>query len=215
MDNLVFEESLNTEIDQSEFISKKWIYVNDNNNGNYTSQVVLDSTPLSNAGGWVNWSEGFILMPLVVQLTSTLTASLDKTDANAGNYTWAIKNGFWNLINSMSVEFNNQNIIQQTPFVNVFRSFKAHTSFSQDDLLNEGSTIGYHPDNAGSWSYSKDSTGALNILNARGEEIGISNNSNTPQYSSTLLGNYSDTASFPSSGIAGVPIAPVPPAAAY
>ena len=53
-DNLVFEESLNTEIDQSEFINKKWVYVNDNNAKNYTSQIVIDSTPLSNAGGWIN-----------------------------------------------------------------------------------------------------------------------------------------------------------------
>ena len=203
MDNLVFEESLNTEIDQSEFISKKWIYVNDNNNGNYTSQVVLDSTPLSNAGGWVNWSEGFILMPLVVQLTSTVPGSLPKADTNAGNYTWALKNGFWNLINSMSVEFNNQNIIQQTPFVNVFRSFKAHTSFSQDDLLNEGSTIGYYPDNAGSWAYQSESVDNKDTLNPRGLEIGISNNSNTPQYSVTFLGDASDQVAFQTSGIAG------------
>jgi hypothetical protein len=211
MDNLVFEESLNTEIDQSEFISKKWIYVNDNNNGNYTSQVVLDSTPLSNAGGWVNWSEGFILMPLVVQLTSAdatdlpFSAASDTPNGNndLGNYTWALKNGFWNLINSMSVEFNNQNIIQQTPFVNVFRSFKAHTSFSQDDLLNEGSSIGYYPDNAGSWSYQNNSTADLGGLAAKGREIGIANNSNAPYYSSFKFGTGTNT--FPLTGVAGAP----------
>ena len=51
MDNLVFEESITTETDQSEFTEKKWVYVNDNNSQNYSSQVVIDSTPLSNAGG--------------------------------------------------------------------------------------------------------------------------------------------------------------------
>ena len=86
-DNLVFEESLNTEVDSSEFISKKWIYVNDNNNGNYTSQVVIDSTPLSNAGGWVNWSEGFIVMPLLVELTSA-AASLP-AGSSISDYSWA------------------------------------------------------------------------------------------------------------------------------
>jgi len=160
MDNLVFEESVNAEIDQSEFISKKWIYVNDSNSQNYTSQVVIDSTPLSNAGGYINWSEGFIVMPLLVQLRGT--------DANAAtnlplatkvaDHCWAFKAGFWNMINSMTVEFNNQNIIQQTPFLNVFRSFKAHTSFSQDDLLNEGATLGYYPDTAGSWSFAPETT---------------------------------------------------------
>ena len=37
MDNLVFEESITTETDQSEFTEKKWVYVNDNNAQNYSS----------------------------------------------------------------------------------------------------------------------------------------------------------------------------------
>jgi len=154
MDNLVFEEAVNASVEQSEFISKKWIYVNDNNSQNYTSQIVLDSTPLSNAGGWINWSEGYIVMPLVVQLTSANQANTAlAVGSSYADWVWAFKSGFWHLINSMNVEFNNQNIIQQTPLTNVFRSFKANTSFSQDDLLNEGSSLGFHPDTAGSWSY--------------------------------------------------------------
>lgn len=213
MDNLVFEESLNVEVDQSEFINKKWIYVNDNNNGNYTSQIVIDSTPLSNAGGWVNWSEGYILMPLVVQLTSAIEGSLTE-NTNVADYSWAFKAGFWNLINSMSVEFNNQNIVQQTPFLNVFRSFKAHTSFSQDDLLNEGSTIGYYPDNAGSWAYQNVANNATSNLNGRGLGIGVSNNSAAPIYGSfnfvsgagdTVVLNSNANQPLPSTGIAGIP----------
>ena len=93
MDNLVFEESVTTETDQSEFIDKKWVYVNDNNAQNYSSQVVIDSTPLSNAGGQVNWSEGYILMPLVVEATAS--AGLD--DADSHNM-MGFKNGYWNMI---------------------------------------------------------------------------------------------------------------------
>jgi len=177
MDNLVFDEAVNSTIDQSEFISKKWVYVNDNNSQNYSSQVVIDSTPLSNAGGWINWSEAYMVVPLVVQLTSTNPASLpftagatadDSITTTLGDYAWGFKNGFWNIINSMNVEFNNQNIIQQTPLTNVFRSFKAHTSFSQDDLLNEGASIGYYPDNAGSWRYTAvDSADGKGLCNNR------------------------------------------------
>jgi hypothetical protein len=148
MDNLVFEESVNSEISSSEFISKKWVYVNDSNAQNYTSQVVVDSTPLSNAGGWLNWQEAYMLMPLVVEMTAPAGIT-EKQVAHS----WAFKAGFWHMISSMTVEFNNQNVVQQTPFLNVFRSFKAHTSFSQDDLYNEGSSIGYYPDTAGSWSW--------------------------------------------------------------
>ncbi len=211
MDNLVFDEAVNSTIDQSEFISKKWIYVNDNNSQNYSSQIVLDTTPLSNAGGWVNWSEAYMVIPLCIQLTSASTASIP-ANSTKSDYAWAFKSGFWNIINSMNVEFNNQNIIQQTPLTNVFRSFKAHTSFSQDDLLNEGASIGYYPDNAGSWRYSKqDAGGAL----AYADGMGFSNNRDAPIFrvQSTLTGTqinalpfYSSTdglISYVSSGVAG------------
>jgi len=154
MDNLVFEESVNTEVEQSEFIEKKWVYVNDNNSQNYSSQVVIDSTPLANAGGYVNWSEGYILMPLVAHLTGVADAvgAATYTKESISNSV-AMKNGYWQMLNSMSIEFNNQTIVQQTPFLNVFRSFKAHTTLSQDDLVNHGNDIGYAFDSADSWEW--------------------------------------------------------------
>ena len=163
MDNLVFEESVNTEVEQSEFIEKKWVYVNDNNSQNYSSQVVIDSTPLANAGGYVNWSEGYILMPLVAHLTGTADAVGVNTtpfSKNSVSNSVAMKNGYWQILNSMSIEFNNQTIVQQTPFLNVFRSFKAHTTLSQDDLVNHGVDIGYAFDSADSWNF--DALGGVN-----------------------------------------------------
>jgi len=173
MDNLVFEESVNAEVEQSEFISKKFIYVNDSNSQNYTSQVVIDSTPLANSGGWINWSEGYIVMPLVVEIKADTAANLNGANAKLADHAWAFRNGFWNMINSMTLEFNNQNVVQQTPFLNVFRSFKSHTSWSKDDLLNEGSTTGYYPDNAGSWSYAPTS---VNTNENSSNGVGLCNN---------------------------------------
>lgn len=175
MDNLVFEESISSEVSQSEFISKKWLYVNDINNGNYSSQIIIDSTPLANSGGYVNWSEGYIAMPLVVTLEGT-GVGLD-TNVTA-SHCWGFKSGFWQMINSMSVEFNNQSIIQQTPFLNVFRSFKALTSYSMDDLM-EGFTTGFFPDSAGSWEY----TASADVPSGQG----LSNNRTAPLLQATLV----------------------------
>ena len=214
-DNLVYEESLNTEIDTSEFISKKWIYVNDNNNGNYTSQIVIDSTPLSNAGGYISWQEGFIVMPLLVQLTSGNAASLP-VGTSVANWSWAFKSGFWNMINSMTVEFNNQNVIQQTPFLNVFTSFRANTAYSLDDLLNVGPTIGFYPDTPTSWHYNNNSSVATNTILADGVNIGFSNNTNfaynasynaSSNFASIQGAGAQPYSSLPISDVAGLPSA--------
>jgi len=140
-----------------------------------------------------------------VQLTSATAGSLPFTPAdgptpavstNIADYSWAFKNGFWNMIHSMNVEFNNQNIIQQTPLTNVFRSFKAHTSFSQDDLLNEGSSLGYYPDNAGAWKYS---------TTASADGQGLSNNRDaTISYS--VASTNPAIISYLATGVAGEPI---------
>ena len=221
MDNLVFEEAVNAEITDSEFISKKWVYVNDNNSQNYTSQVIIDTTPLANAGGYVNWQEAYIIMPLNVCLTSATSTSLPAGGDNA-DWSWAFKNGFWQMINSMTVEFNNQNIVQQTPFLNVFRSFKNQTSMSMNDVLTNGAGIGFAMDDFDSWQFTASNTApsfgqnsyvaATNYPRASG--LGLSNNidfgltsSFTSPISNTGTVNYTYDQVLLASPVAGHPYA--------
>ena len=150
MDSIVFEESVNTTVSSSEFVDKQWLYVNDNNNGSYSSQVVLDTTPLANSGSYTNWGEAFILMPLVLQIES---AAATLTAAGSFDFLAALKSGYWNILHSLTCEFNNGNIIQQVPFLNVFCSFKNITSWSSEDLTDWGSVCGFCPDTAKSWAY--------------------------------------------------------------
>jgi hypothetical protein len=177
----VFEESVNTEISSSEFVDKQWLYVNDNNNGSYSSQVVLDTTPLANSGSYINWSEAFILMPLVLQFESTAT-TLDATSET--DFLGALKSGYWNMLHSLTCEFNNGNIIQQVPFLNVFCSFKNITSWSNDDLTDWGSVCGFHPDTSHSWAYLAAAPANTLVLAASG--TGLTNNRNAPYVSITI-----------------------------
>ena len=184
MDSIVFEESVNTEISSSEFVDKQWLYVNDNNNGSYSSQVVLDTTPLANSGSYINWSEAFILMPLVLQFESAAAAL---TATVAADFLGALKSGYWNILHSLTCEFNNGNIIQQVPFLNVFCSFKNITSWSNEDLTDWGSVCGFAPDTARSWAYLSiaPSNALTNIL--AGSGTGITNNRNAPFVSITSI----------------------------
>jgi len=184
----VFEESINTEVSSSEFVDKQWLYVNDNNNGSYSGQIVLDTTSLSNSGSYINWSEAFIAIPLVLQAEGSATAI---TASNGLDYLMGLKNGFWQILHSMSVEFNNGSIIQQTPFLNVFCSFKNLTSWSQNDIQNWGAVCGFCPDTARSWLYNNNSTAnsLFNFMNTSGQ--GFCNNRTCPYVSISTYGYWS------------------------
>jgi len=183
MDSIVFEESVNTEVSSSEFVDKQWLYVNDNNNGSYSSQVVLDTTPLSNSGQYINWSEAFILMPLLLQIES---AAIGNAGAANFDYLGALKSGYWNMLHSLTCEFNNGNIIQQVPFLNVFCSFKNLTSWSQNDLVNWGSVCGFRPDAANSWAYLSVAPAAAGLVVQTGG-TGLANNRDSPYVSISLI----------------------------
>jgi len=176
MDNLVFEESVNSELSQSEFVDKQWLFVNDNNNSSYSSQIVLDTTPLANSGGYINWSEAFLAIPLILQIESAAIV-----DANfVLDWSVGLKSGFWQLLHSMTVEFNNGNIIQQVPFLNIFCSYKNLTSWSQNDIKNWGSITGFFPDSPRTWIYNNIANAADNPLAPNG--TGLSNNRIAPYF---------------------------------
>lgn len=173
MDSLVYEDTINSELTTSEFVDKQWLYVNDNNNGSYSSQIVIDTTPLANSGGWCNWSEGLLLMPLVLQLegsSGTISAGSDT------GYDWvvAMKNGYWNILHSMNIEFNNGSVCQQTPYMNLWCSFRALTSWSVDDLRDWGAVCGFSPDTSLSWGFNSSATTGSNVLAGCG--AGLFNN---------------------------------------
>ena len=182
MDNLVFEESVNTEVSSSEFVDKQWLYVNDNNNSSYSGQVVIDTTSLSNCGNYINWSEAFLAIPLVLQAQGDATM----TEGMALDFLLAMKSGYWNILHSLVCEFNNGNIIQQTPFLNVFCSFKNLTSWSKDDVANWGAITGFCPDTASSWLYNSAVQVGTNTLSANG--TGLCNNRVAPQVVISALG---------------------------
>jgi hypothetical protein len=170
-DQLTFAESVDSESSEPLMQDKQYLYVNDSNNGSYSGQIVLDSTSISNSGAWLNWSEAFITVPLVLQIEGP-TANFAAT--NPIDYALALKSGYWQILHSMSVELNNGSVVQTSNFLNVFSSFKNLTSWSDADLKNWGAVCGFFPDTASSWIYNSLASSATNGLSANG--LGICNN---------------------------------------
>lgn len=163
------------------FVDKQWLYVNDSNNGSYTGQIVIDTTTLSNSGSYIGWSECFLQVPLILQAESpSLNAIGKKFD-----FGMALKSGYWQLIHSMSVEFNNGSVVQQTPFLNVFSSFKNLTSWSDGDLKCWGKVTGFYPDTADSWVFNSLVSAASAVNGLQGNGSGFCNNRLTATFATS------------------------------
>ena len=185
MDSLIFEESVHKEEEMDPMADRQFLFVSDGNNQSYSSQILLDTTPLSTSGGYCNFKESFLAIPLVLQIeapSGVLGA------ATALDWAVGMKSGYWNILHSLTVEFNNGNVVQSTPYLNMYASFKNLTSWGVDDLKDWGAVVGFAPDDSLAWLFDNvaPSTGAqVNTMAPYG--LGVCNNRQVQFLSPTLV----------------------------
>lgn len=180
-DKLVFDLSQEVEGTPNVFIKKDWLNILDNQNGNYNSnQSVIDTSQLSNSNKYMSYREAYLLMPMLLTLgTSTLATAgaFDPTTAaKSADYAIGLKNWFGQMIHSITLDYNGTTIIQQTPYINMWNSFKLMTTLSWSDIATQGATIGFYPDDPLSWSFQ-------GAVSANG--IGVCNNTD---FGTTVFG---------------------------
>lgn len=157
-DKLVFDLSQEVEGSPSVFVKKDWVSILDNQNGSYNSnQSVIDTSQLSNSNKYMSYREAYLMMPMLLTVTSAGTDSLF-TPATGCDYAFGLKNWFGTMIHSFTLDYNGTTIIQQTPFINMWNSFKLMTTLSWADVATIGSTIGFYPDDPLTWTYSTAAT---------------------------------------------------------
>jgi hypothetical protein len=155
-DKLTFDLANEIEDVPNVFVRKDWVNVLDNQNGNYNSnQSVIDTSQLSNSNKWMSYREGYLATPMLLTLTSEVGANILKaaTANESADFAVGLKNWFGSIIHSLTLDFNGTTVIQQTPFINMWNSFKLMTSLSWQDVASFGSTMGFYPDDPLSWSY--------------------------------------------------------------
>ena len=149
-DEATLQNSLDPQQTEFEFSSKQYTYLNDQNNGSYANgQIVFDCAGLANSGKFVDWSQSTILVPIV------LNVNLDTACAGSVENVFAasLKNGYHNLINSLSVEIANNSVVNLTNFSNIKINYDLLTTCSREDELNFLPSINFAKDNAESISY--------------------------------------------------------------
>ena len=175
-DKLIFDLAQEVEGSPNVFIRKDWLNILDNQNQNYNNnQSVLDTSQLSNSNKYMSYREAYFLIPLLLTLTSTENDGFSPATVPS-DYSLGLKNWFGQIIHSFTLDYNGTTIVQQTPYVNMWNSFKLMTSLSYNDIITQGATIGFYPDDCSTWTWQP----ALAGPDARASSgQGICNNSNT------------------------------------
>ena len=154
-DKLVFDLSQEVEGSPSVFVKKDWVSILDNQNGSYTSnQSVIDTSQLSNSNKYMSYREAYLMMPMLLTVAETSAPGATTfLPATGCDYAFGLKNWFGTMIHSFTLDYNGTTIIQQTPFINMWNSFKLMTTLSWADIMTIGSTIGFYPDDPLTWGY--------------------------------------------------------------
>jgi len=177
-DKLVFDLSQELEGSPNVFIKKDWLNILDNQSGNYSaSQSVIDTSQLSNSNKFLSFRESYISAPLLLTLSSTATTFAPATAGTSCDYALGLKNWFGSIVHSITCDYNGTTIIQQTPFINMWNSFKLMTTLSWNDVITTGASIGFYPDDPLSWSYATavapSGVGVCNNTNYQGTGFGV------------------------------------------
>jgi hypothetical protein len=158
-DKLVFDLSQEVEGSPNVFVRKDWINILDNQNQNYqNNQSIIDTSQLSNSNKYMGYREAYLSIPLTLTLLAPAVAgnTIDfapVAGVGVADYAIGLKNWYGTIIHSFTLDYNGTTIIQQTPFCNMWNSFKLMTTLSYNDILTQGATIGFYPDTPGSWLY--------------------------------------------------------------
>ena len=151
MDSFLYEATIDGKQDIEKMLDKQVLYCLDQNGGSYNGQIQIDTSTLSNSGRWMAFSEGYLEIPFQITLQSSTNISANDL---LSAFTLGLKNGYHQLIDSIQVDYRGKNVVQLQPFTNFYVGYKLMSSLSADDLKKWGSTIGFEPDTATSFSYS-------------------------------------------------------------
>jgi hypothetical protein len=186
-DQTLIELSTANQNIEEPFVKKEVLMITDQNNGSYSGTISIDSSSLANSGRYQDWKNAYLEIPLVITLSygggdANVVTAFNQADAGppvvprSTPFAVALKNGFHQILNSYSIEWNNTSVVQLSNFSNFYTSFKLMTTLSQDDLKKMGPSLGFYPDT--STSYRRNN--ATDVDDATGG--GVRNNSNAPKF---------------------------------
>lgn len=161
------------------FVEKKVLILDDKSSGNYSTEIRFESSGLSSALSYLNWSEGVITIPLVISVSGATAIDFTASGQLYTDYMMCLKNSYMTLIDRMTIWSGSNTVVSQVQNINQYLNFRLLSELSEDDERVWGDLMNFHPDNGASWSYNTAPT-------TRGN--GVSNNVFAPSETESYLG---------------------------
>jgi hypothetical protein len=161
------ENSTKEQTIQPKFVNKNIAYVEDQNTNYSTQQIKFDISSLYNQSKYLNPKEAVLMIPLVAVLSvndGSINNVANKGLESENGYCMGFKSGYYNLVSSMQIIFDNQTVQQNTQNLNYMVNFNKITKINKDKMNKDCYSNGFIPDKSHSWEYKTVSTANGNGL---------------------------------------------------
>ena len=130
------------------YVSKSYAVITDDAPGSYGSNVLRYSlSQLFNSAKTVNMREAVIEIPLLLTATCPGGFQVNKSDFVLG-----LKNGYHNLINSFTIQYDGKTVSEQCQNSTFYTSFKMLQTTSETDKVPKSKLKGFVKDESG-WGF--------------------------------------------------------------
>ena len=106
-DEVAYDNILESHREEIPFYSKEILTIQDGQNGSYNTQITFDTSQLATNGLYINWSKSTLEIPYLISVKSTV----DLTGAPPSSFASGLKNGFYQLVDSISVSYGNTTVV--------------------------------------------------------------------------------------------------------
>ncbi len=135
---------------RSDMIERTIAWINDENGSSYNGQIVFNLSNLGQTNRWISYAEAIVEIPYVIALKSNINVTAPGVVDENLIY---MKDGFHQLIDSVTIEFNQKTVMQVQNFNNMHTQFKLLTTCSFQDLIKNRATNGFTTDVDNEYSF--------------------------------------------------------------
>ena len=147
-------------------LSKRHLRVIDSQNGSYnTGQVNFDLASISNSGSYIDWKQSYIEIPVCIQGIA-VDGNLNQASKQM---MFGLKNGYFSLINSMSLTLSNMSVISLQPHMSGRITYELLQNFTAEDAA-KALQYGFVPEDLANVSQADNAAAASANLGGQGEE---------------------------------------------